>query len=93
MVVFLCLLVVFVAAIVCGLLLLYHSYLMLTGQTTWEQASHYRIPYLKDDLSNPFDEGCCCNTVHFICPWGVRDWEVVYSRHYRTSAAGARASS
>ncbi|KAL5483943.1 hypothetical protein EMCRGX_G020364 [Ephydatia muelleri] len=47
-----------------GILFVYHSYLMLCGQTTWEQAYRHRISYLKelDDVYNPFDEGCCSNT-------------------------------
>jgi len=86
--VFFCLSVLFIAAIIVGLLLLYHSYLMLSGQTTWEQASRNRIIYLKDlqDLSNPFDEGCCCNIAVFVCS-GLRDWEQVYisrTKAYRT---------
>lgn len=80
--VFLSLLVVFMSAIIVGLLFLYHSYLMVSGQTTWEQASRHRIDYLKDlqDMSNPFDEGCCCNIARFVfscCSW-FRDWEQVY---------------
>ena len=82
--VLLSLLVVFLGAIVTGLLFLYHSYLMFSGQTTWEQASRYRIPYLRDleSLSNPFDEGCCCNMARFVCP-PSRDWEQVYIRKTR----------
>lgn len=84
--VFFCLSVVFIAAIIVGLLLLYHSYLMLSGQTTWEQVSRNRIAYLKDlqELSNPFDEGCCCNVARFVC-CGLRDWEQVYLSRTKAS--------
>ena len=77
---FISLLVTFLSIIVVGLLFLYHSYLMLTGQTTWEQASRYRIYYLKDlpDLTNPFDEGCICNSISFLLHTSTRDWEVLY---------------
>lgn len=77
---FISLLVTFISTIIVGLLFLYHSYLMLTGQTTWEQASRYRIHYLKDlpDLSNPFNEGCVCNTLRFIFQARLRDWETLY---------------
>ena len=69
-----------------GLFLLYHSYLMLSGQTTWEQVSRNRIAYLKDlqELSNPFDEGCCCNVARFVC-CGLRDWEQVYLSRTKAS--------
>lgn len=63
-----------------GILFVYHSYLMLCGQTTWEQAYRHRISYLKelDDVYNPFDEGCCSNTCRFVCG-GTRDWDQMYS--------------
>ena len=86
-VVFLCLAMAFVAGVVCGLLLLYHSYLMLTGQTTWEHASRTRVHYLKDSRKNPFDEGCCCNSARFVCPCGGRDWEAVYSNFLSSDVA------
>lgn len=82
---FLSLLITFLAVIVVGLLLLYHTYLMLTGQTTWEQASRSSIHYLKDlsDLSNPFNEGCICNTIKFLVHFRLRDWETLYHKSVR----------
>ena len=74
----LCLLLEGVAWCVVSLLFLYHSYLVLTGQTTWEHVSYHRIPYLSALLSNPFDEGCCCNLARFIYMGSPRDWEKVY---------------
>lgn len=77
---FISLIITFMSSIIVGLLFLYHSYLMLTGQTTWEQASRHRIHYLKDlpSLTNPFNEGCLCNTLRFIFHGRVRDWETLY---------------
>lgn len=77
---FVCLLLTFVSLMVVGLLFLYHSYLMLTGQTTWEQASRSHISYFKDlqDLYNPFNEGCFCNLINFLCGNCSRDWEKLY---------------
>lgn len=75
-----CLIASFLATIIVGLLFLYHSYLMLTGQTTWEQASRHRIQYLKElpEMSNPFNEGVICNSLRFLFQARQRDWEVLY---------------
>lgn len=72
---FVTLLTTFISTIAVGILFLYHSYLMLTGQTTWEQASRYRIYYLKDlpDLENPFNEGYFRNVLAFMFD-PDRDW-------------------
>ena len=88
---FLCLVLTFLSVIIVGLLFLYHSYLSLSGQTTWEQASRSKIPYLRElkDLKNPFDEGCCCNVVRFMCS-GLRDWDLVY---FRTMSGGTKRES
>jgi hypothetical protein len=85
---FVCLLLTFVSLMVVGLLFLYHSYLMLTGQTTWEQASRSHISYFKDlqDLYNPFNEGCCCNLIKFLCGNCSRDWEKLYLARTTSSA-------
>jgi len=79
---FISLLITFLAVAVVGLLLLYHSYLMLTGQTTWEQASRTSIHYLKDlpDLSNPFNEGCICNSANFLVHCRLRNWDILYHK-------------
>ena len=78
-VVVLCLALVLATGLLVGVLFAYHTYLMLSGSTTWEQASHHRIPYLKDltDVSNPFDQGCCWNVAAFLCGRG-RDWQQLY---------------
>ena len=77
---FLMLALSFISVTIVGLLFLYHSYLMLTGQTTWEQASRHKIHYLKDlpNLSNPFNEGCICNTLRFTLYARLRDWDTLY---------------
>ena len=77
---FVCLLLTFLSLMVVGLLFLYHTYLMLTGQTTWEQASRSNITYFKDlqELYNPFNEGCCCNLFNFLCGNCSRDREKLY---------------
>ncbi len=56
-----------------SLLAFYHTYLMLTGQTTWENASGTH--YLKD-TTNPFDQGCPRNVTSFVCAWS--NWEQLY---------------
>lgn len=75
-----CSLILLLAAFTTGILFVYHSYLMLCGQTTWEQACRHRISYLKelDDVYNPFDEGGCSNAYRFVCG-GTRDWDQMYS--------------
>lgn len=75
-----CCLILLLTFFTTGLLFAYHSYLMLCGQTTWEQAYRHRISYLKelDDVHNPFDEGCCSNTYRFVCG-SARDWDEMYS--------------
>lgn len=79
-----CFFVVTVATVGTIMLLVYHTYLMLTGQTTWEQVSRHRIMYLKDleVLTNPFDEGCCKNLSVFLCNCRHvgRNWETIYSK-------------
>ena len=80
----LCFVVIALAATAVSMLLGYHTYLMLTGQTTWEQVSRHRILYLKDleVLINPFDEGCCKNVSVFLCNCRHigRNWETIYSK-------------
>jgi len=46
-----------------GFLLVFHSYLLLSGQTTWEVSSEQRVSYLRDlpRGSKPFDEGAVEN--------------------------------
>lgn len=84
-----CLLVVFVGSMAASVLLVFHSFLMFSGQTTWEMASRFKISYLRDlePAINPFDQGLCRNAAHFIC--FPADWEHVYMsavQHVKTSA-------
>ena len=55
---------------------------MISGQTTWEIASRFRIPYLRDldPPINPFDEGCICNVVHFFICTNQLDWDNIYQK-------------
>ena len=55
---------------------------MVTGQTTWEMASRFKISYLRDldPPINPFDEGLCKNVCRFLCVVGTNNWNVVYDR-------------
>lgn len=69
----------------------FHTYLMLSNQTTWEVVSRERITYLKnlrEDL-NPFSEGYCKNMYTFLCSMGAKRWEVLYKKYaaYQNSEA------
>ena len=77
-----CLLIVFVGSIACSMLFVFHSFLMISGQTTWEMASRFRISYLRDldPPINPFDEGFFLNIIHFLCCPGKPDWEFIYDK-------------
>ena len=46
-----------------GFLFVFHSYLLLSGQTTWEVSSEQRVTYLRDlpRGSKPFDDGAIEN--------------------------------
>lgn len=63
-------------------LLGFHTFLMIRGMTTWEAASRDRISYLKylDEDYNPFNEGLCWNTYHFLFSCRHRKWEGVYAQ-------------
>ncbi|CAN6485234.1 unnamed protein product [Victoria cruziana] len=51
------------------LLLFFHSYLVLTNQTTYELVRRRRIPYLRGmpDRVYPFNDGICKNLFNFCC--------------------------
>ncbi|GAV78572.1 zf-DHHC domain-containing protein, partial [Cephalotus follicularis] len=51
------------------LLLLFHSYLVLTNQTTYELVRRRRIPYLRGipERVYPFSKGVCRNLYNFCC--------------------------
>jgi len=80
----LCFIIITLATLAVTMLFCYHTYLMLTGQTTWEQVSRQRILYLKnlEMFTNPFDEGCCENVSTFLCGCRQigRNWEIVYNK-------------
>jgi palmitoyltransferase len=63
-----------------SLMLFYHTFLMLTNSTTWEQTRRRQITYLKDlprDL-NPFDLGWVNNVKQFftVMPYQRINWSV-----------------
>ena len=74
--------VIFVGSIATSMLFVFHTYLMISGQTTWEIASRFRISYLRDldPPINPFDEGICLNIVHFLYIPESQHWDQVYER-------------
>ncbi|KAF9604899.1 hypothetical protein IFM89_011181 [Coptis chinensis] len=51
------------------LLLIFHSYLVLTNQTTYELVRRRRIPYLRGipERLYPFSRGICKNVYNFCC--------------------------
>ena len=53
----------------------YHTYLILTGQTTWEDLRSHAIDYLRDfTLGSPFDRGVVGNVVSFFSRWAFWKW-------------------
>lgn len=54
------------------LLFIFHGYLILTNQTTYELVRRRRIPYLRGipEKVNPFSKGICRNLYSFCCSWG-----------------------
>lgn len=60
-----------------GVLLGYHTYLIISGQTTWEHASRSRITYLKPYKpgQNPFYLGVVGNVRQTFLHGGrAREW-------------------
>ncbi|XP_074561150.1 protein S-acyltransferase 10-like [Curcuma longa] len=63
-----------------NLLLLFHSYLALTNQTTYEKVRRRRILYLRGipEKVHPFSKGICKNVYTFCCSGhSIRDLEAV----------------
>ncbi|CAI9111018.1 OLC1v1011151C1 [Oldenlandia corymbosa var. corymbosa] len=56
------------------LLLLFHTYLILTNQTTYELVRRRRIPYLRGipERVYPFSRGVCRNLYQFCCASGTQ---------------------
>ncbi|KAL5706250.1 protein S-acyltransferase [Ranunculus cassubicifolius] len=61
--------VLFICFVFLILLLIFHSYLILTNQTTYELVRRRRIPYLRlfPDRVYPFSKGICTNVYNFCC--------------------------
>jgi len=53
----------------------FHSYLMLTNQTTWEVSKRRKISYLQElpEEVFPFDNGCMANVRQF---WTMRNVDI-----------------
>lgn len=66
-------------ALVVGLLLASHLYLVARNTTTWEFISSHRIAYLRQRTSNPFDRGPTRNLAHFFCGWPSGPWESLWA--------------
>jgi palmitoyltransferase len=61
-------------------MLIYHSYLVICGMTTWEHAKHHKISYLKvfPRSHNPFDLGVRENVrTTFFHHNRITDWKIV----------------
>ena len=61
-----------------GFLLVFHTYLVANGQTTWEVSRERGISYLRNlpRGSKPFDDGVRENIRRVCCATGVRRWRV-----------------
>ncbi|XP_053416622.1 palmitoyltransferase ZDHHC12 isoform X3 [Nycticebus coucang] len=76
-------------ALVAGLLLASHLYLAASNTTTWEFISSYRIAYLRQCSSNPFDRGLTRNLAHFFCGWPSGSWETLWAEDEEESSSQA----
>eukprot|EP00049_Salpingoeca_infusionum_P015438 m.300172 g.300172 ORF g.300172 m.300172 type:complete len:373 (+) comp15874_c0_seq40:133-1251(+) len=69
--------------LVLTMLVAIHSYVIVSGVTTWESLSRRRISYLKDltPSASPFDQGCLKNTWWFfvLSYRNPTDWKQVYN--------------
>jgi len=66
------LLLLMVSCLVC-----YHTFLMLTNLTSWENLAWQRITYLKDipeQMGSPFSRGGCGNLAVYCCAYHVPEW-------------------
>ena len=59
-------------------LFVFHVYLMLTNQTSWEVNKRSKISYLKElpESVFPFSEGIVKNTIGFWCGNEKKEWEI-----------------
>jgi palmitoyltransferase len=59
-------------------LFVFHIYLVVTNQTSWEVTKRSKISYLKDlpESVFPFDEGIMKNTAEFWCINKDKVWEI-----------------
>ena len=76
-----------------GFLFVFHSYLLISGQTTWEVSAETRVPYLRNlpRGCKPFDEGCEKNVKAACFPdelprrWRAQSLEAMEARENRQS--------
>ena len=74
-----------------GFLFVFHSYLLMSGQTTWEVSAETRVPYLQNlpRGCKPFDEGCEKNVKAACFPgelprrWRAQSLEAMEARENR----------
>lgn len=61
---------------------------MLTNSTTWERFSRKNITYLriiKNDNSNPFQDGYLKNIYYFLCNSKQNTWDYLYANFWKNS--------
>lgn len=65
-----------------GFLLIYHTMLAATNQTTWEHIRRHRITYLKElpKGMHPFSNGLVANLKQFFLEAGPTDWKLDTTR-------------
>ena len=69
-----------------GMLMMYHTFLLVSGQTTWEHARKHSITYLKIYPTGimPFYEGMLGNVKRAFCHGNqCHDWELAQPNEIR----------